>query len=51
MEAQRIANSKPTEHVEISYGRVYCPEADRIMPDWLCARKHGDYHEILDTED
>lgn len=50
MEAERVANHRPTEHETVGYGRVYCPIAGRIQPDWLCAMDHGDYHEVLDTE-
>jgi hypothetical protein len=51
MEADRIAASRPKFHLHVDRGRVYCPEYDKIRPDFMCEREHGDYHEIVDKEE
>lgn len=42
---------KSKEHEVVGFNRVWCPVYDKIRPEWLCAFEHGDYHEIMDTEE
>ena len=50
-EKQRMERSKPTEHTAVDFARVYCPEYDKVRPQWLCEQEHGDVHEVLDEEE
>ena len=41
-EKARREVSKPTEHIDLGNGRMYCPELDEKRPEWMCLSDHGD---------